>query len=191
MTTFKSLALAGVGALALFAAGCGQTEPTTETSVGPTVEAPAQTTPAANTAAPETIVAAAQGDARLSTLVAALQSANLVGTLEGDGPFTVFAPSNEAFAAVNAQVQPLLTNADKGPLSNVLTYHVVPGRITAADLAGQNATPATVQGGTLAVTSGASGVTVGGANVVQADIAAGNGVIHIIDKVLMPPQTAR
>jgi uncharacterized surface protein with fasciclin (FAS1) repeats len=185
MRQFKSLALAGAGAFVLaFAASCGQPQPAPETTISPTVEATAEPAVAAQ---PATVVAAAVGDARLSTLVAALQNAGLVTTLEGAGPFTVFAPTNDAFAAIDAQVQPLLANTDKTALTNVLTYHVVPGRIMAADLAGQMATPATVQGGTLAIGTGPSGPTIGGANVVAADIVVGNGVVHIIDRVLLPP----
>jgi uncharacterized surface protein with fasciclin (FAS1) repeats len=147
--------------------------------------APAAEAAAAQPAA--TSVAAASADPRFTTLVSAVTAAGLAETLSGEGPFTVFAPTNEAFAAINDDVQALLANTDKAPLTGVLTYHVVPGRIMAADLAGVTATPATVQGGTLAVTAGPNGPQVGGANVVQADIVVGNGVIHVIDRVLLPP----
>lgn len=172
------------GALS-FTAACGQPQTAPESSAPPTV---VESTPTVVTPRePATIVAAATADPRLTTLVSALTAAGLTETLSGPGPFTVFAPTNEAFAAVNTQVQTLLTNTDKAPLTRVLTYHVVPGRIMAADLTGRTATPATVAGPTLSVAATATGVQVGGANVTQADIVVGNGVIHIIDKVLLPP----
>jgi uncharacterized surface protein with fasciclin (FAS1) repeats len=177
--SLKFLALA---AAAVALAACGQPQPAPETTMPP---APAAEAAAAEQ--PATVVAAAAADPRFSTLVTAVTAAGLVETLSGTGPFTVFAPTNEAFAAINDQVQPLLANADKAPLTAVLTYHVVPGRIMAADLAGVTSTPATAQGGALTVAAGPNGPQIGGANVVQADIVVGNGVIHVIDRVLLPP----
>jgi uncharacterized surface protein with fasciclin (FAS1) repeats len=176
---FKYMILA---ASAVALAACGQPQPAPETTM-----APAAAESAAATADATTIVSAAAADPRFTTLVSAVSAAGLAETLSGEGPFTVFAPTNEAFAAINDQVQALLANTDKAPLTGVLTYHVVPGRIMAADLAGVATTPATVQGGTLAVTAGPNGPQIGGANVVQADIVVGNGVIHVIDQVLLPP----
>ena len=121
-----------------------------------------------------------------TTLVAAVQAAGLVETLKGPGPFTVFAPTDEAFAALPAgTVEDLLKPENKDKLVAVLTYHVVPGAVMSTDLTnGMKA--ATVQGGEVTIMT-EGGVKVNDANVVTADIAASNGVIHVIDAVLMPP----
>ncbi|MCZ8236733.1 MAG: fasciclin domain-containing protein [Inhella sp.] len=126
----------------------------------------------------DTAVAAGQ----FKTLATALQAAGLVDTLKGKGPFTVFAPTDAAFAKIpKAQLDALL--ADKAKLTAVLTYHVVPGKVMAKDVKAGKVK--TVQGGELTLgTTG--GVTVDGAKVVQADIAADNGVIHVIDTVVLP-----
>ena len=121
-----------------------------------------------------------------NTLVAAVQAAGLVETLRGDGPFTVFAPTDEAFAALpEGTVEALLLPENRDTLVAILTYHVVPAEIMSSDIAGQTATVATVQGGTLAVDA-TSGVMINEANVVAADVDASNGVIHVIDAVLLP-----
>ena len=123
-----------------------------------------------------------------TTLVAAVQAAGLVETLSGAGPFTVFAPTNAAFEALPAgTVETLLKPENKADLGGVLTYHVVPGKVTAAQVTGLSEA-ATVQGGKLAVASADGAVSVGGARVVTADVMASNGVIHVIDKVLLPAQ---
>jgi transforming growth factor-beta-induced protein len=119
-----------------------------------------------------------------STLVTAVQTANLVNTLIGTGPFTVFAPTNAAFAALPAGVLDSLL-ANQTALTNVLTYHVVSGKLMAADVI-MNATLTTVQGGDLTITT-TGGVKVNSANVIQTDIECSNGVIHVIDAVLIPP----
>src|SRR5690606_32469570 len=130
----------------------------------------------------DTAVAAGQ----FKTLAAALQAAGLVGTLKGEGSFTVFAPPDEAFAALPAgTVESLLKPENREKLTAILTYHVVPGRHAAADVSGM-ATATTVNGEAVDIRSAGSGVMVDGARVVKADIAASNGVIHVIDKVLMP-----
>lgn len=132
----------------------------------------------------DTAVAAGQ----FTTLAAALQAAGLVDTLKGTGPFTVFAPTDAAFAALPAgTVENLLKPENKQQLIAVLTYHVVPGKVTAAQVTGLSEA-ATVQGGKLAVASTDGAVSVGGARVVTADVMASNGVIHVIDKVLLPAQ---
>lgn len=132
------------------------------------------------------IVEVAQSAGSFETLVAAVSAADLVDTLKSDGPFTVFAPTDEAFAALPAgTVETLLKPENKDQLTAILTYHVLPGKVMAGDLAGKRLSPATVSGKTLKV-DGRNGVKVGGANVVSADIAASNGVIHVIDKVLLP-----
>ncbi len=124
--------------------------------------------------------AVAAGD--FKTLAAALQQAGLVDTLKGKGPFTVFAPTGAAFAKVpKAQLDALL--ADKAKLTAVLTYHVVPGAVMAKDV--KAGAVKTVQGGSLTVST-MGGVKVDNANVVKTDIVADNGVIHVIDTVVMP-----
>jgi uncharacterized surface protein with fasciclin (FAS1) repeats len=129
------------------------------------------------------IVAIATTDAK--TLTAAVKAAGLVETLQGKGPFTVFAPTDAAFSAIQPEVDKLLKPENKAKLSKILTYHVVSGNLKAADLKdGQEL--ATVEGGKLKVTVKDGKVTVGGAKVATADITASNGVIHIIDKVLLP-----
>ncbi|WP_397399756.1 fasciclin domain-containing protein [Phenylobacterium sp.] len=133
------------------------------------------------------IVAVAAGAGQFKTLLAAATAAGLVDTLKSPGPFTVFAPTDAAFAALPAgTVDTLLKPENKAQLASILTYHVVPGRTLSPALAGKQLTVTTVQGGTLAI-DGRNGVTVNGAKVVSADVAASNGVIHVIDKVLLPP----
>ena len=128
------------------------------------------------------IVDTAVAAGNFSTLVTAVKAAGLVETLKGAGPFTVFAPTDEAFAKVpKATLEGLL--ADKAALAKVLTYHVVAGKIMAADVKAGHVK--TVQGTDLAMAT-EGGVTVNGAKVVAADVAASNGVIHAIDTVLMP-----
>jgi len=132
------------------------------------------------------IVGIAASNDQFSTLVAAATAAGLVETLQGDGPFTVFAPTNEAFAALPAgTVENLLRPENKDQLAKVLTYHVVPGAVTSDQLAGKRMDVATVQGQTVHV-NGTNGVRVNNARVTQADIIASNGVIHRIDRVLLP-----
>ncbi len=119
------------------------------------------------------------------TLAAAVTAADLVETLQGEGPFTVFAPTDAAFAKIQSDVDNLLKPENKSKLSKILTYHVVSGEMMANDLAdGQELT--TVEGSKLKVMVKDGEVTVGGAKVTSADIEASNGVIHVIDKVLMP-----
>lgn len=132
-----------------------------------------------------TIVDTAKEAGTFETLLAAAQAAGLVETLSGEGPFTVFAPTDEAFAALpEGTVDSLLQPENKDQLTAILTYHVVPGKVMSGDLS-DGMTAATVQGGEVTIgTEG--GVTVDGANVVQADIEASNGVIHVIDGVILP-----
>ena len=134
------------------------------------------------TAADKDIVDTAVAAGSFKTLVTAVQEAGLVETLKGKGPFTVFAPTDEAFAKIpKAQLDALLK--DKAKLSAVLTYHVVPAQVLAKDVKAGDV--ATVQGGKIAVTTD-SGVKVNDAKVVTTDVLASNGVIHVIDTVLMP-----
>jgi uncharacterized surface protein with fasciclin (FAS1) repeats len=128
------------------------------------------------------IVDTAVAAGSFKTLTAALQAAGLVDTLKGKGPFTVFAPTDEAFAKIpKADVDALLK--DKAKLTAVLTYHVVPGTVMAKDVKAGKVK--TVQGGEITVTT-MGGVKVNDANVTKTDITASNGVIHVIDSVLMP-----
>ncbi len=130
----------------------------------------------------DTAVAAGQ----FTTLVAALQAAGLVDTLKGAGPFTVFAPTDAAFAALPAgTVENLLKPENKDQLVAVLTYHVVPGKVMAADIAGKSMQVASVQGSNLSIDA-TNGVKIDNANVVTADIETDNGVIHVIDAVVLP-----
>ena len=154
---------------------------------------------AADPAATGTIVAVAQGAGSFSTLVTAVQAAGLVDTLNGAGPFTVFAPTDDAFGKVPAATrEALLAPAGKADLTRILTYHVVAGRVDAATLTrqiqegGGSARLTMVEGGVLIARAAADGsVTLtdengGTATVVQADVPATNGVIHAIDTVVMP-----
>jgi len=131
------------------------------------------------------IVDVAVGAGNFTTLVAAVQAAGLVETLKGEGPFTVFAPTDAAFAALpEGTVQGLLN--DIPALTAILTYHVVAGKVMAADLS-EGMEAATVNGANITITLD-GGAKVNGAAIVQADIAASNGVIHVIDAVILPPQ---
>ena len=182
---------AAAAAFAFALAGCG----------GATEQTAADAEPAAaeQTAAPSgTIVDAAVANPDFSTLVAAVQAAGLAETLSGAGPFTVFAPTNAAFAKLPAgTVENLTQPAQRETLTGILTYHVVAGRVTAADLVAQiqagngTATVTTVQGGTLTARLQGTNVVLtdaaGGTSTVTAtDVAGSNGLIHVIDTVLMP-----
>ena len=126
---------------------------------------------------------------QFNTLAAALKAAGLVDTLKGPGPFTVFAPTDAAFKKLpKGTVENLLKPENKSKLVQILTYHVVPGKIMSASLAGKKTDAKTVEGDTLAIDATMGGVTVNGAKVVSADVAADNGVIHVIDTVVMPKE---
>ncbi|MEO0343901.1 MAG: fasciclin domain-containing protein [Pseudomonadota bacterium] len=121
-----------------------------------------------------------------TTLVAAVQAAGLVDVLKGDGPFTVFAPTDDAFAALpEGTVEDLLKPENKEQLAAILTYHVVSGKVMSGDIAGKKMDVETVEG-TTAMVDATDGVMIDGANVVTADIEASNGVIHVIDAVILP-----
>ena len=131
------------------------------------------------------IVAVASSTEGFSTLVAALTAAGLVETLQGEGPFTVFAPNDAAFAALpEGLLEKLLLPENIAVLTSILTYHVVSGNVMSTDVVAGDAP--TVEGSTLALTTD-MGVMVNDATVIQADVEASNGVIHVIDKVLVPP----
>ena len=132
------------------------------------------------------IVDTAVGAEAFSTLVAAVKAAGLVDTLKSDGPFTVFAPTNGAFAKLpEGTVETLLKPENKDKLVAVLTYHVVPGKVMAADVVKLKSAK-TVQGGEVEISVSDAGVKVDNANVVKTDIECANGVIHVIDAVILP-----
>jgi uncharacterized surface protein with fasciclin (FAS1) repeats len=175
----KRMTVAAVclAALALVAAGCGSDDKDTTTT------APATTTAQAASA---DIVGLAKNTPDLSTLLAAVTAGDLATTLQGKGPFTLFAPTNQGFSDIQSTVDTLLKPENKGDLQKVLTYHVVPGTYMAADLKnGQELT--TVQGEKLTVSVDGDTVKVNDATVEQADVEASNGVVHVIDEVLVPP----
>jgi uncharacterized surface protein with fasciclin (FAS1) repeats len=129
------------------------------------------------------IVDTAKSAGSFNTLVAAVQAAGLTDTLKGPGPFTVFAPTDEAFAGIPKEKLDALLK-DKAALTKVLTYHVVPGKVMAADV--KAGAVKTVEGSPLSVSMKGGSVGVNNANVVKTDVLADNGVIHVIDKVVMP-----
>ncbi len=140
---------------------------------------------AATCAAAKDIVAVAAGAEQFKTLVAAVKAAGLVETLQGKGPFTVFAPTDAAFAKLPAgTVEDLLKPENRDKLTAILKYHVVPGKVMAADVKTMEAK--TVQGQSVKLVVTDSGVTVDGAKVVKTDVLAENGVIHVIDTVILP-----
>jgi uncharacterized surface protein with fasciclin (FAS1) repeats len=134
------------------------------------------------------IVVTAVDAGQFTTLVAAVKAAGLVETLQSPGPFTVFAPTDEAFAKLPAgTVETLLKPENKDKLVEILTYHVISGEVPSSAVAGKKLNPVTVEGSTIAV-DGMNGVMINGsAKVIAADVMASNGVIHVIDTVLLPP----
>jgi uncharacterized surface protein with fasciclin (FAS1) repeats len=199
MTTRARLALVlPVAALVLAAGACGSDDdnsasttaaaeaPATEAPAteAPMTEAPMTEAPGTDAAAAGTIVDVAASNPDFSTLVTAVEAAGLAETLSGDGPFTVFAPTNEAFAAVPPEVLESLL-ADQEALTKVLTYHVLPGQVMAADVAPGDV--ATVEGSMATITDDGGTLKIGDATIVATDVAASNGVIHVIDAVLIPP----
>jgi uncharacterized surface protein with fasciclin (FAS1) repeats len=134
------------------------------------------------------IVELASDTDNLSTLVAAVQAAGLVETLSGEGPFTVFAPTNEAFAALpEGTVESLLQPENRDMLVKILTYHVVAGKVMSTDLS-DGMMAETVEGSQITVSISDAGVSINDASVVAADVEASNGVVHLIDSVIMPPE---
>lgn len=188
MLRIRTLALLAIAAGALIVAGCGDDSDSGAGTTAP--PAATSTTEGASTteAAAGTIVDVAGGNPDFSILVAAVTKAGLAETLSGTGPFTVFAPTNAAFEATLKDAgltqDQLLASPD---LAKILTYHVLPSKVMAADITG-TLNPATVEGQNLEVALDGGSVKVGPtAKVAQADVAASNGVIHAIDSVLLPP----
>ena len=166
------ISLAAVAALAI--AGCGSSSSSTTSSTTPTTQS-----------ATGDIAAVASANPDLTTLVTALSAGDLVATLQGTGPYTVFAPTNAAFSSIQSTVDSLLMPANKGKLQSVLKYHVVPGTYMAADLKdGQSLK--TAEGESLKVSVKNGVVKINGATVVKADVPASNGVVHVINGVLVP-----
>ncbi|GAA0869335.1 fasciclin domain-containing protein [Brevundimonas basaltis] len=200
-TANRTLLVAGVAATAMFASACSNAAETPAPEPADAASAPAQDVPMVGGAAMypnKTIVENAVNSADHTTLVAAVTAAGLVETLSGPGPFTVFAPTDAAFAKLPAgTVESLVQPANKATLTRILTYHVVSGRIAAADLiqqiqaGGGSARLTTVEGGTLTASLRGSSVILtdekgGEATVTQADVFQSNGVIHVTDTVSMP-----
>jgi transforming growth factor-beta-induced protein len=191
----KKIALMSVAG-ALILAACATPPAVAPTTAPAPTEAPAPTAEptAAPTEAPameeKDIVDTAIGAGSFNTLAAALTAAGLVETLKGEGPFTVFAPTDEAFAKIDpATLENLLKPENKDQLTAILTYHVVPGRVAAADVV--NLTSATtVQGEDIAIKVDGGNVMINDATVVTPDVMASNGIIHVIDTVIMPPSMA-
>ena len=167
----------------VLAAGCASSEPEdTSYAAEETAAGGEETAPVAAA----DIVDTAQSAGQFSTLVAAVQAAGLVETLKGDGPFTVFAPTDEAFAALpEGTLDSLLLPENLEQLQAILTYHVVPGDVRASAVV-ELSSASTVQGGELTIAVEDGAVRVGSATVLQTDIECSNGVIHVVDSVLMP-----
>lgn len=189
-TRKTTAALLTAGALLLAACGDDANDIATTTEAPVATEAPASTEAPTTTAAQDPslgdIVDVAVANGSFTTLAAALEAAGLVETLKGDGPFTVFAPTDDAFAALPAGVlEKLLLPENVEVLRSILTYHVLAGSVP-SDQVPSGMVP-TVQGENIDIVVGAGTVTVNGANVVAVDVAAANGVIHVIDAVILPP----
>jgi uncharacterized surface protein with fasciclin (FAS1) repeats len=181
MKRFRNIAVAML-AFGLIAAACGGDDAESTTTVAPTTTMAEEMTEAG------TIVEVASDAGAFSTLLTAAEAAGLVDTLNSEGPYTVFAPTDEAFAALpEGTLEALL--ADPAALADILLYHVVPGEVFAADVVGlDSATSA--QGEAITITINGETVTLNGsANVVTTDVDASNGVIHIIDAVILPPSS--
>ena len=182
------VAAAGLAVASLALVGCSSGDSSAESTPTAATSAAASPSEAMTEEAMEsgTIVEVASDNPDFSTLVAAVTAADLGETLSGEGPFTVFAPTNEAFEALPAGLlDKLLLPENKEVLTQILTYHVVAGEVMSTDI--EPGKVPTVEGEdiTIKVTDGA--VTVNGANVTTADVEASNGVIHVIDEVLVPP----
>lgn len=190
----RTFMIAGVSAAALLALSACNSEEPAENAAMTADPAMEQAAPAAE----GTVVEVAQGNPEFSTLVEAVTAAELADTLNGAGPFTVFAPTNAAFDKIpEADLQALLQPEQREALQGVLTYHVVPGRIMAADIASQaeagggEVELTTVEGGVLTLSEDNGQWTITDENgatstIAMADVAASNGVIHAIDTVVMP-----
>lgn len=173
---------------AMFLYGCGGNETTTESAEVMTDNTEAMATDATSMEAEKpTIVELASNNPQLSTLVQALQAADLAGTLESGGPYTVFAPTNEAFEALPAgTLDNLLKPENKQKLQDILTYHVTSGSVMAADLS-NGMKVSTLSEDEVEVKTEGDKVMINDANVTTPNVEASNGVVHVIDKVMLPP----
>jgi uncharacterized surface protein with fasciclin (FAS1) repeats len=179
-TLLMGLGVVAVAVVGIFAYLAMQSQPTQE----PTTMIEQRTPETMETGASKTIVDVAVEAGTFTTLVTAIQAAGLVDTLSTEGPFTVFAPTDEAFAALpEGTVEALLNDTDK--LTEILTYHVVPGKVMAGEVVNLNSAT-TVQGQAFSISVENGTVMVNDATVVATDIEASNGVIHVIDSVLLP-----
>jgi uncharacterized surface protein with fasciclin (FAS1) repeats len=196
MKTFRTSLVAAVAGVALLGAACSDsddsadegsdaTEQTTSTTEATTTTTAAEDESAASG---DTIVDVAAGNEDFSTLVQLVTDAGLAETLSGEGPYTVFAPTNAAFAAVPAETLDALAADPQGALTEVLTLHVVEGEVMAADAAGLvGQCVETVNGGKLKIEQSGDTLTIGGAPISATDVEASNGVIHVIDAVITAP----
>lgn len=193
MKKFRYSLVAVLAGVALVGAACssddeGSSDDTT------TTEAEADTTTTVadsgdDAASGETIVDIAAGDDQFSTLVELVTAAGLAETLSGEGPFTVFAPTNSAFAAVPQETLDALAADPQGALTEVLQLHVISGNVTAADATAAAGTCVETLGGQVKIEEVDGGLTIGGANITTTDIEAANGTIHVIDGVITAPST--
>lgn len=182
--------LAALFAVSLIAAACSDSAAEETSTEAPSDEAADETDAPTEAAEPGTIVDVAVANGSFTTLVAAVQAAGLVDTLNGDGPFTVLAPTDDAFAAALEALELTADEllADTDLLTSVLTYHVIAGEVPSSQvvtLDGQSV--ATVNGAEVAISVDGDTVMVNNATVIAVDVAASNGVIHVIDTVLLPP----
>ena len=178
--------LAGIAVAALTLTGCAAAEEVPEPVEETVVEEEPMAEEPMEEAGPGTIVDVAVEAGTFTTLAAALEAAGLVETLQGEGPFTVFAPTDDAFAALpEGLLEALLLPENVDVLTAILTYHVVPGAVFAADVTAGDV--ATVEGSTIAIDTANGVVLNGSATVTTADVEASNGVIHVIDAVILPP----
>jgi uncharacterized surface protein with fasciclin (FAS1) repeats len=188
----RTLSVVAALTLSLGLAACGSDDSTDEATPAETTSSAPATTEATEEAAGDDIVDTAVAAGDFTTLATALEAAGLVETLKGDGPFTVFAPTDDAFAALPEGTVDTLLEDPQGDLTDILTYHVVSGQVMAADVVGLDGQEVeTLQGASFTVNVDGDTVTLTDAagntvNVTQTDVEASNGVIHVIDGVLMP-----
>jgi len=188
LSFFSCFALSAFITLAACTGGTNQAETeSADTATDTSTMAMEEEQPAQQMNNAPDIVALASSQQNLSTLVEAVQAANLVETLQGDGPFTVFAPTNEAFAALpEGTLEDLLKPENQEKLAAILKYHVVSGEVMSSDLS-DGMTPETVEGSQIEVSINGENVMVNSASVVNPNVDASNGVVHVIDAVILPP----
>jgi uncharacterized surface protein with fasciclin (FAS1) repeats len=195
MKTFRTSLVAAVAGVALLGAACSDSDDSADDGSDATEETTSTTEATTTTAAEDesaaggdTIVDVAAGNEDFSTLVQLVTDAGLAETLSGEGPYTVFAPTNAAFEAVPAETLDALAADPEGALTEVLTLHVVAGEVKAADAAGLvGQCVDTVNGGKLKIEQSGDTLTIGGAPISATDVEASNGVIHVIDSVITAP----